>query len=52
VKARPAHFFVYNHHQMAVIDPAPEAASVKCDLPVYTDGSPLEPTEKKKEAGR
>jgi RNA polymerase sigma factor (sigma-70 family) len=52
VEANPAHFQVFNYHQMAVIDPAPDAASVTCDLPVHTDGSPLKPAEKKKEAGR
>ena len=51
VRANPAHFSVFNYHQLAVIDPAPDAASVKCDLPVHADGSPLGPAEKK-EAGR
>jgi hypothetical protein len=52
VNANPNHFFVYNHHQMALIDPAEDAKSVTCDLPVYADGSPLKPAEKKKEGGR
>jgi RNA polymerase sigma factor (sigma-70 family) len=51
VLAHPNHFFVVNYHQMAVIDPAEDAKSVTCDLPVYADGSPLKPAEKK-EAGR
>jgi RNA polymerase sigma factor (sigma-70 family) len=51
VLARPYHFFVVNYHQMAVINPAKDAKSVTCDLPVYADGSPLKPVEKK-ETGR
>jgi RNA polymerase sigma factor (sigma-70 family) len=47
VTARPMHFLVVNYHQMAVIDPAEDARSVTCDLPVYADGSPLKPAEKK-----
>ena len=44
--ARPACFEVVNYHQMAVINPAADARSVVCDLPVYADGSPLKPAEK------
>jgi hypothetical protein len=51
VLARPNHFHVVNYHQMAVINPADDARSVRCGLPVYADGSPLKPAEKK-EAGR
>jgi RNA polymerase sigma factor (sigma-70 family) len=51
VLARPCHFEVMNYHQMAVIDPAEDAKSVPCDLPVYADGSPLK-SAAKKEAGR
>jgi hypothetical protein len=51
VLAHPNHFFVVNYHQMGVIDPAEDARSVTCDLPVYADGSPLKPAEKK-ETGR
>jgi RNA polymerase sigma factor (sigma-70 family) len=51
VLAHPCHFVVMNYHQMAVIDPAEDATSVTCDLPVYADGSPLKPAQTK-EAGR
>jgi RNA polymerase sigma factor (sigma-70 family) len=47
ILARPMHFLVVNYHQMAVIDPAEDAKSVTCDLPVYADGSPLAPAKKK-----
>jgi RNA polymerase sigma factor (sigma-70 family) len=51
VLARPSHVLVSNYHQIAVIDPAEDARSVTCDLPVHADGSPLKPAGKK-EAGR
>jgi RNA polymerase sigma factor (sigma-70 family) len=51
VETRPMHVFVSNYNQVAVIDPPEKADSVKCDLPVYADGSPLKPAQKK-EAGR
>jgi hypothetical protein len=46
VVALPGHFNVANYHQIAVINPAEDATSVTCDLPVYADGSPLEPARK------
>jgi RNA polymerase sigma factor (sigma-70 family) len=46
VPARPSNLTVVNYHQMAVIDPAEDAKSVTCDLPVYADGSPLKPAQK------
>ena len=51
VLAHPYHFHAVNYHQLAVIDPAVGATSVTCDLPVYADGSPLQPA-KKPEASR
>jgi RNA polymerase sigma factor (sigma-70 family) len=47
VSARPCLFSPISYNQLTVINPAEDAGSVTCDLPVHTDGSPLKPAERK-----
>jgi hypothetical protein len=51
VSARPCVFSPISYNQLTAINPADDAGSVTCDLPVHTDGSPLRPAGPK-ETGR